>query len=102
VQAYASAATPAANSGSTVGIDWGAGNSKEVDTIFLKEPSDAKIDGGNTTRACTIVLKGTTDGTASGSVTIQAWTNVFSGLPDRPTAGWDAGATLNVDTGTWA
>lgn len=102
VQAYASCATRAANSGSTCGIDWGSGQFKDVDTIFLKEPSDSKIDGGNTTRTVTVVLKGTTDGSASGGTTIQTWTTIFSGLPNRPTAGWDAGATLNVDNGTWA
>jgi hypothetical protein len=101
-QTFASSAGRASATGNTIGIDWGVSNSKDVDTIFIKEPSDSKIDGGNPTEPTTFVLKGTTDGTASGGVTIQTWTGVFTGLPDRPTAGWDAGATLNVDTGGWA
>lgn len=95
-QAFSSGSQRSANSGSTVGKDWGAGNDYDIDTIDITEPNNAKISSQTTTVNTTVVLKGTTDGTASGGTTIQTWNDIFNGVANGV---YGTTKTLNVDTG---
>lgn len=63
-----------AATGSIVGKDWGAGNSKKIVRIEFALPSDTKIDGGAGATSITVInLYGSPDGTIGSDTLIETF-----------------------------
>lgn len=77
-QAVAASARKASSPG-TVGVDFGAGNTRRVTRAVAYAPNDAKIGDAGTSEA-TLTLYGTTDGTASGGTQLAQVVDASPGV----------------------